>query len=419
MKKRATTVLLSLLAAFACSAQTAGNYYLLSSGTNVPPLPLNTAPGYPETEVGNAVLVNDTLTDSQVLAHGMSRLQSDSPPPIPSGGTNGVPIKPDTNAWIGTWIHGLPGPQVNGLPASREPALWTIVCTNNSGSELTHLMTGWSTWQKVCPNDTVYVRWPIADAGVAAGWSCFLIKQQGTNDSGGRWTNSFIARMDNAIHDRGNWGGWIIPGWPLQPNAIIYTNCFFTFTNLDSYLCLTNGTVMTNFGKVESLPCATIWDARSGPLTIETGTTNKPPYHPIYTLPSPRPAHIEFPSPPLINLPYADCVWKYNPNVGIDTPRIDTHTYDIVCPDCDLLGTDFGTYPDGTNESHLVHLTQFRAHGIPGVKYIVQYATNPAASWAQEGNTNIQFGDEGIGRITIVRTSTPPTRVFWRMKQVQ
>ena len=422
MKK--ITLILFLTGALAASAQTP-NYYLKSQGTNVPPLPVNTKPGYPVDQVAGKTIVDDTLSDAAVLTRGLWLMQTETEdgPPAPPGEGGGGGSAIDTNAWIGTWIHGVKGVQDPDtlLPASREPALWVIACTNNGGSHLTHQLNPWFGWTKVCPRDTVYVLWPQACASAKAGWDCFLITQQGTNSSGQYWTNSFLAKMDNPVHDPGNWAAWRIPDWPMTPSLAVTNPCIWRDTNdyysvICTYLASDTNTPVqiTNPAVVLSFICPDSLLANTGPLNIGDveGVTN------LYSLPN-EPISTPITPPGSIG---PEGGWERidcgTPTLGFHWPRTRQIFPAGHCWACSDYYPDYVHQYD-TETNGPAWFLRLLTHALPNHRYIVQSSTN-LTTWAQEGTTNVLFGDEGVGTVILQRTNAPQEgRLFFRLQSVQ
>ena len=99
---------------------------------------------------------------------------------------------------------------------------------------------------RVCPNDRVAVLWPFLSSTFKAGWPCFSIIQRGTNSSGDRWTKVYLATMDNALHEPGNWAMWTIPAWPMVPHSLLTNDCFYTWYTTNTYFTCTNNQWTTN-----------------------------------------------------------------------------------------------------------------------------------------------------------------------------
>ena len=404
---------LAVLVLGAALTTAVGESYFLKSATNMPPMPFNAWPGYPTATAANGVtIVDDTVSDARVLSRGLMMMETDEgPPPFGGGGTN--TDTGDTNAWMGTFIHGYMGPQdaTNGLPASRDPCLWTILCTNNSYSEIAHELIPWQGITRVCPNDRVAVLWPFLSSTFKAGWPCFSIIQRGTNSSGTRWTKVYLATMDNALHEPGNWAMWTIPAWPtVFPNLIVTNECMWYTTN--TYCICSNNLWTTNYAIIgEPLNCSLLPPqdifTDTGPTIVE-GTNGVPGGMPN------RPINIgtgmDNQGPP--QGPWCEIVgldwrpWKSLP--GIVTLPVPTPE----CPCADYYP------PKGESETHVTnYFLHFSAHGLPGQAYIVQSSTN-LINWVQEGGTNVTFPSEGSGLIYIGRTNKMdiPPSLFLRLR---
>src|ERR1017187_3778873 len=103
-------VLALALTGLAAQAQTGANYYL-KSHPDWPPLPWNSAPGFPVTGTAPDFVIQDMIGDGDVLARAMRMGpmdDDDDPPPAPGGGGDGTdPGAPQDDPSQGTFIFGL------------------------------------------------------------------------------------------------------------------------------------------------------------------------------------------------------------------------------------------------------------------------------------------------------------------------
>jgi hypothetical protein len=407
-------------------AQTAGNnFYLKSAGTNWPPLPENIWPGYPVEQMGWMSIVDDTISDAAVLGRGMQMMEwgeDEYPGPGPAP-TNPPPAEVDLG-WIGTFIRGVDTPRdpVSQLPASREPALWVVQCTNAGMSEIQHVHTRWHGETKVCPGDVVTVLYPYVCSGFTNAWDCFMVIQRGTNQYGQNWTNAFRMQLTSA----GDRGEWTIPAWPdlsvQNGTGVPYCTNYpiETVTDDPCWEASTN-TPSTN---TDWLPCPELEgtggsmsptaDGEGGIFPPSEGNPdvgNRPSRTLVDTSGVPgkgwwtiSPTYVSPPNNPI--WPFDAMCRRPQPNDPVGGPA----------PQNRMVSNNSSS----TNDVTLVWWMQIKAHGRPWTHNIVESSTN-MVDWAQEGDHDVVFGDEGRLWIVIGRTNEvdiPPGPFYLRLNQL-